>query len=233
MLYCSRGDFERAIYDLENHFGADYDGMTNGECVEQLRKLCPQLHSDDDLKQLAETLVDTLFDEFGWNGMRVWFELNNSSPFFKNSMMSMKYDKLYDDISAKAEEFRVANDLTLKLDVYLFGMKVKDTYRERYGSIDEDAYGLMDLYSVLNTIRLSHYNSVVIRELQNGLKFLLVMVGDKYYSQMDLSKPEVLQEVYTHIAEIVGDDNVYQGHSMFYDYDGYGGSYCTVGGDRE
>ena len=229
MLHCSRGDFERAIYDLEKHFGLDCDGKTNRECIEELKKVCPKLHSDAELEELGNQLLDMVCSEFGWKGLRVWFELDNSHPLLANEMLAMKYSKLYDDISKKVDEFRVANDLTLILDVYLFGFKVKESYRERYGEIGEE--GLMDLYSLVNTVHLTGYQSSIIKELEYSIKFRLICVGDKYYSSKDLTSRDVLRELYEHLGEIVGDDDAYQGHMLFYDYDGYGGSYCTVGGD--
>lgn len=217
----SIGQIERAIWDMKNYFGVDYEGMTNGECVKGLRELCPKLHSEEEIQGFAKSLLEQIESEFGFLGVRVWFRLNMYSPFFTHETLAGKYYKLSDEINNFIDDYRKQCGFILKLDVFLASVEIKKVYREKYGILNER--GLDDLHCILRTIHLSRYNEVIIGELAYLLKLRLIMAGDKYYSEKDLTDSEVLNELYTHIAEEVCDDDVYGGHMLFHKYDGYGG----------
>lgn len=226
MYAVSIGQIEEAIYDLEQHFGVDYNGLSNRECVENLRKLCPQLHSEEELIGFAEDLLDEVEKKYGFEGLRVWYRVRMQYAFFGHDMLSTKYWRLMKDISAFINEYREKYGLTLKLDVFLAGVYLKDTYKKKYVVFDSDE--LMDLYSILRTIHLSNYDASIIESTVHLIETQLLMQGDNYYTQKDLTEKSVLSDLYIHVAEEIGDDVAYEGHKLFYEYDGYGGSYLSV-----
>ena len=225
MYTITQGEFERAIYDLEQHFNVDFKGMTNRECIDELRKLCPKLHSQEELQEFAKELLKKIEETYGFLGLRVWFTLNMKS-YFPNDMMAMKYDKLNEDIKQFVNNYREEKNITLKLDVYIASIELRDIYKKQYGFIREGR--ISDLYSILRTIHLSQYNELLIDNVQNMLFLFIRFSGDNYYQHKDLSNPEILKELYTYLAEEVGQDDVYEGHSMFQEYDGYGGVNWSV-----
>lgn len=226
MQAISQGDLERAIYDLEKHFKVDYDGKTNRECIEELRKLCPQLHSEKELRTFAENLIKAIEDRFGYKGLRVWYRVAMKYAFFGHEMLSMKYYKLLDDIKEFVNEYRINQGLTLKLDVFITTLYIQDYYKKKYGVLNEDY--LDDLYSILRTIHLMGYDEDLIESLQDVLELCLIRARERYYLNKDLKKVEIIKELYEYVGEEFGDDDNYQGMKLFYDFDGYGGTYLNI-----
>lgn len=225
MQRVTQGDVENAIWDLEEYFGVNYNGLTNRECIENLRGLCPKLHSEDELKTFSDNLLSEIFDEFGFKGLRIWYAVSLKYGFCVYEDLYMKYDKLVEDISRFVESYRKDNGIVLKLDVFLSVIYLKETYKRRFGVFNEE---LVRLHSILQTIHLSDYNPIIISEVGHLLEMELAIQGDKYYYKQDLSDRSVLEELYIHVGEEFGDADVYTGLSMFYDYDGYGGLVSPV-----
>lgn len=111
----------------------------------------------------------------------------------------------------------------MALDVFIAVIELKQFYKQEYGVLDEK-YS-KNIYSVLKTIHLTHYNDDVIDSVNYLLPILLSFAGDKYYQCKDLTDKKVLKELYTYVGEELGDDDLFEGHMLFHEYDGYGGSH--------
>ena len=218
MFYVTIGDLERAIYDLANHFGEEFTGLTNGECIIELQKLCPHLHSDIELKKYAETLLDNIVETYGYKALRVTYSATHN--IFGNELLSRKYSKLIQDVLNYTNNYREENNIKLALDVYRSIYFLREIYEGKYGEVNHDY--CMNLYSLVNTIRLTNYNPQIIRLLKDELRWELSVSNLKYYYDKDYTDPTVLNEIYEYLAEELGESEVYQGHNLFYDYDGYG-----------
>lgn len=214
------GDVESAIYDFEKHFNVKYDGLTNRECIENLRSLCPKLHSEDELKEFADNLLTAILEEFGFKGLRIWYLVYIRYSICIYEGMYEKYYKLCKDIYTFVDEYRQDYGLTLKLDVFLAVVEIRELYKKRFGELEDRP---MRLYSLVQTIHLSNYNPKVISELTYLVEQELWVAGDRYYCKQDLTSKNVLQELYVYLGELMNDDDVYKGHRVFYNYDGYGG----------
>ena len=222
MYAIAQGHLERAIMDLENHFNVDYHGKTNGECIEELRKLCPKLHSEEELKEYSKELLYGIHQEYGFVGLRTWYRVQMKYAFFGHEMLSQKYEKLLKDIQGYVTKYCENHNILLTLDVYLFSIELQRAYKKEYGVLNEDK--LNDAYSILRTIHLMFYDEDIIELLADALEVSLMYSGDRYYLNQDLKKEEVLHELYIYISEELGMDDVYKGHGMFQQYDGYGNS---------
>lgn len=215
------GDLERAIYELSNYFNVDYNGLTNRECIEKLRKLCDKLHSDSFLKQFSKNLLFEIKEEFGFTGLRVWYSLTMKHAVFSNELLSMKYFLLHKDILNFVNEYCKKEGIELVLDIYLAGIYLKKSFMDEFGFIDVEEN--KDLYYLLRTIHLSDYNPILINELHYLIEMELWKSQDKYFIKKDLRDEDILKELFIYLGEEFGDDEVYKGHKLFYDYDGYGG----------
>ena len=220
MYAIAQGHLENAIMDLEKHFHVNYSGKTNRECILELRKLCPKLHSEEELKQYAMELIHSIYKKYGFVGLRTWYRTQMKYAFFGHEMLNQKYDNLIKDIQEDINSFREEHNIILKLDVYLLSIEVQETYKKEYGVLRED--NLNDAYSILRTIHLMYYDEDIIELLFDVLEVSLMQTGDKYYLNQDLKNKKVLKELYVYISEELGMSEVYQGHNMFHRYDGYG-----------
>ena len=219
MFYTTQGDIERAIMTFEKRFDLHFDGKKIGDCINECRNVCPKLHSDEELEEYAKTLIDSICEEFGFTGLRVYYDI--SMHLFSNDGLRLKYHKLIDDISSFVNDFRKDYGLTLLLDVLLANVYIKRYYLKEYGVIDSD--DCLELYSLLNTLHMKGFDKNLVECLSDDLEWALVRCGDKYYANQDLSDVSVLSDLYVYVAEVVGDSGVFEGHGLFMDYDGYGG----------
>ena len=224
MRCVSQGDLERAIYNLMNELGLYFDGITNRECIEILRENCPQLHSDEELKEFSDNLLTAIFDKFGFEGLRVWYCVRMKSQF-GHDMLQMKYDNLLKEITGFVNNYREEEGIVLTLDVYRACIFLKESFKSRFGVLDEDE--LNDLYSLLHTLDLTQYQDDMIDSLKELIHMQLVFCGDNYYCHKDLGDKEVLRDCHLYVSEVLGKGDVYRGHDFFYGYDGYGG-YMTL-----
>lgn len=215
------GTFEEAIFNMEKHFDVDYDGLTIKESINNLRQLCPKLHTDEELREFSKQLVENIYQEFGFTGLRIWYSLHMSS-IFPNSDLEMKYHKLDKDIVNYVNQFREESGIILSIDVYLSVIYLKEYFKKEYGLIHEDV--LPDVHSILRTIYLTGFNEEVINLLAETLEFELKCSGDNFYHEKDLTDVNVLKELYEYTGEEIGEDDCYKGHWLGHDYDGYGNS---------
>lgn len=216
----TQGDFERAIYDLMVEMDLEFHGKTNGECIKILESKCTKLHSDDELKEFCSDLMKGIEKEFGHSNMNIWYRCRMQS-MFGHPALERKYYALLKDICNFVNSYRESKGIIMTLDVYRAIIFFKDLYRKEYGILDEDS--LDNLYSFLNTLKLCGYKENLIDELKDLIEMELTFCGDKYYVKKDLSDKSVLKDLYTEVSEILCKENVYKGHEMFHEYDGYGG----------
>lgn len=220
MYAITQGQLEHAIIDLEDHFHVKYDGKTNGECIEELRKLCPKLHSNEELQEYAKDILHKIHDKYGFTGLRTWYRTQMRNAFFGHELLSEKYSKLLKEIRDYINSYREEHDLTLTLDVYILSIEAQKIYKKEYGVLKEG--NLIDAYSILRTIHLMYYDEDLIESLTDALEVSLIQSGERYYLNQDLKDKEIIQELFIYFSEELGMDDVYQGHDMFHTYDGYG-----------
>lgn len=219
MFYINQGMVERAIHTFETHFSElDFNNKKIKECIEECRTVCPKLHSENELREHASKLLSSLEEKFGYLGLRVCYEVTHT--VFGDDMLTMKYDKLLEDMNDFYNNYLLENDLFLKLDVYLLRIYSKEFYRKEYGVISSEE--CLNLYSLVNTVRLMNYDTNILNSLLDNIKFELNLVGGYYYLNKSLDNPDVIKELYIHLAESVGDSDIFKGHELFYNYDGYG-----------
>lgn len=219
MFYTTQGDLERAIYEFEKKFNLDCDGKTIRECLTECRNVCPQLHSESELKEYAQLLVDGIVGEFGFTGLRVYYD--QYMKFFSNEALGLKYYNLIGDVHRFVNRFREDYGLTLLLDVLMANIYIKQYYLKNFGLLDSG--DCLELFGLLNTLRVKGYPVELVDCLKGDVKRALWMTGDKYFIGKDLSDRSVLSDLFLYVAETVGYGSVFGGHGMFKDYDGYGG----------
>lgn len=219
MIPVTQGALESQIYEYCNRFEVDFDGKSIKDCIEECRKLCDRLHSEDEINNLAFEILSIVENEYGFLGIRLLYSVN--MKIFGDETLAFKYSKLVKDISNTVESFRVENNLTLKLDVYLLSLAMRDFIKSEYGIVSMDSNDVLGLYSVINYIQLNDYQYTD-KDLEL-LEIMLVLNGDNYYhKKIPNIDVDFLRELHTYIGEVIGDEKVFRGHDLFHSYDGYG-----------
>ena len=222
----SIGHLENAIVNLGKHFNLDYHKKTNRECINELRKSCPKLHSEEELKKYASELLNKLHEKYGFKGLRVWYRTQMRYAFFGHELLSEKYSGLLKEITDYISNYCEEHNFVLTLDVYLLSMEVQNAYKAEYGVLREGK--LIDSYSILRAIHLMYYDEDIIESLADVLEVSLIKSGDRYYLNQDLKDKDVIYELFIYFSEELGMMDVYRGHCMFYEYDGYGNAGIDV-----
>ena len=220
-------DLHNQVGLYNNKLNLNLDGKPIKECICIIQNTCPRLHSNDEIKEYAKHNLKLICDKFGFKALRIFYHSFIKQDMLKSftgeDMLEMKYDKLIKDI--KKYHNSLLDWIDLRLDYYVYCKELETVFENEYGIIkDYDN----SVYSIIKTIHLSYYNKEIISALSDLLKKHLIVSGDKYYLEQDLSDPEILDMLYEHISEEAWDESQYTGfNSMFVDFDGYGNEYST------
>lgn len=220
MMAVTQGMIESELNKFAKQFNTNFDGKTIGECHDICLKKCPNLHTRSELDTLKEQLLTDIKNEFGFLGVRLFVECK--CTIFGNEVLSSKYFLLLKDISDFVENWRIEHELIYTLDVLLMSWGMYNKFNKMFGNFSEDNEMVNDLYCLLKTIKVMHYDKNIIQALKNDIYIRLEFLNAQYYLN-NFDNIETLKELYTHLSEIMGDKSVYRGHDLFHNYDGYGG----------
>lgn len=226
MVFYTQSDLERQIVLYSDKFNLELNGKKISECIDIIRDTCPQLHSQDYLKEFALNNLKRIEEEYGFKALRLYIydtcKQSLLQSFTGKDRLQEKYNKLIRDVKEFHNSFR-DKELSLTLDVYCYYSILEEVYNEEYGFLND---WHDDLYSVMKTINMTGYNKDVIQVLQHWIKTSLYMANGTYYLQKDLTDPKVLHMLYEHIAEESFDEDVIMDTmDIFREYDGYGNEY--------
>lgn len=226
-IFAMQGIIEREIIDLTRYLHVKAENGENfGVIYKRLLQACPRLHDDEQHKKLAEKFVADFIKEFSAHDLRIWFEVNAPMTFGDERLHSKYYNllKIHD---AFIDKWLKEHDLTLKVDVYLFGNRVRDAYRDVGISFTNSSFSYVteyttQLWGLIKTIDDNHYNKELIHALEHSIKVLLQFSGGHYYLSMDLTDEKVLKELYEVLGEVLHMSDSFMGDEWCHSYNGYG-----------
>lgn len=226
MVFFTATDLETQIRMYAEKLDLNFTGKKMSECVEEIINICPRLHSFDEIRKYALRNLKAIEKEYGYKGLRIFYwsiiKQNLLKSFQGDDMLEDKYSKLIHHMK-KYHMDNLLEWIELQLDYMNYTKLLEDVYDEEYGVITDWNY---NLFSTVKVIRNSNYDPVIVESLQGELRKWLSWCNGKYYLRQDLSDREVLDMLYEHVVEeSFLDKTVYQGHEMFQNYDGYGGTY--------
>lgn len=226
-IFATIGIIEQEMLSLAEYCNIKVeDGVKYGVIYGRLLQKCPKLHTDEEHKQLSKKFVKDFVTEFSHRELRVWFEIH-APMTFGDEGLERKYFNLIKIHNAFVHKWLREHELILTIDVYLFGNQVRDAYKEMGVNFSNDLYEFeteytVQLWGLIKTIRDNGYKKELVIALQDSIKILLETSGGFYFNTLDLTKEENLRELYYTLSEALHIGEAYQGHDIFYDYDGYG-----------
>lgn len=224
MVFYTAMDLNRQVMLYNDRLGLDLDGKKISECIDIIINECPQLHSMQELKELARANLKTIEKEYGYKAVRLFMydtvKQCMLQSFTGKNKLQIKYEKLIKHI----REFHESKlkCLRLTLDIYNYYKLLEDVLDEEYGVM---TYYNNRLYSIVKTLDITNYKEDVVNVLNDTLYSELKFSGDKYYIKQDLKNPEILKMLYEHIAEEHFDETVVMDYNILTEYDGYGNEY--------
>jgi len=226
MVFYTASDLERQICFYMEKLNLDLDGVKIKDCITTIIETCPKLHSFEEIREYALRNLKAIEKEYGYKGLRIFYwsyiKQDLLKSFQGDDMLEEKYDGLINHMKKYHRE-NLLEWIELQLDYMNYSKVLEEVYNEEYGNLTDRNY---NLFSTIKVIHNSNYNQVVVEALQGELEKWLSWSNGKYYLRQDLSDHDVLELLYEHVVEeSFLDNSLYQGHELFYDYDGYGGTY--------
>ena len=234
MVFYSPLDLDKELMKYQKALGLDFGGKKYDVIFDMISKSCPHIKSDEELYSLAVSNLEKIRLEYGMRGLRVWYHSAKKNLMLKDlcrdedgwggdDLIERKYFKLIPNI------WEFHNKLMFKSDYFLNYMRyfrlLEKAYSDEYGNLFERIWVTDepdDLYHLLKAIHLSYYDECVIKSLLPAIEDHLHYNKCKYYLSLDLTDPEVLGDIYLHLAEESWDSDAFRGFDMFYSNDGWG-----------
>ena len=192
MVFYTPLDLTHQIILYDDRLNLGLDGKKISDCIEIIIDNCPQLHSQDYLKELAKNNCQKIEEEFGYKALRLHIydtcKQSLLQSFTGKDMLQRKYEKLLNDLQVYHET--LLKELRLTLDIYNYYKILEDVVSEEYGTL---SYYNDRLYSILKTLSITYYDDDIVDALHDALYNELCMSGDKYYIKHDLRDKEILR----------------------------------------
>lgn len=224
-MFYTTMDLHKQIGLYMDKFDLDLDGKKIIDCINIIRDYCPRLHSEEELKRLAYDNLKAIEFEYGFKAVRLFIYDTCKDGLLQSYTGPDRLQEKYEKLLVNLKDYHTdlfTKELTLTLDVYIYFKFLKEVYDEEYGIIND--YNNR-LYTLVKTIRISNYDSDVIKALKPQLEDYLHFGNAKYYLKQDICNVEVLKMLFEHLAEENFDELVVKGYNMATEYDGYGNEY--------
>lgn len=240
MVFYTPMDMIRQLMAYEEKLGLEFDGKQVEDCIIEVQENCPHIYSNEELKGMCRENLKSIQEKYGFRGVRVWFHNAKKNLLLKdlardedgwggNDLIERKYYKLIPHIWGYHNSLMFESDYFL--NVMLYFKILEDVFKEMYGSLLEKdiiGYNCNELYHIVKTVHLSHYDKDVITALLPTILFYLEGYGCKYYLGLDLTIVENLEELYLHLAEENYDEDAFTGFTIFHSNDGVGVPYIVI-----
>lgn len=234
MVFYTPLDLDKELMKYQEKLNLDFHGKKYDEIFRIISENCPHIKSDDELYDIAVHNLLKIREEYGMRGLRVWYHSAKKNLMLKNlcrdedgwggdDIIERKYYRLIPDI------WEYHNNLMFQSDYFLNYMRyfkiLENAYYDEYGNLFERRWiddEPDDLYHLMKAIHLTYYNRDVIKSMLPSIKDHLVWNNCNYYLSLDLTDEKVLNDIYLHLAEEVGDSEAFKGFEIFYSNDGWG-----------
>lgn len=238
MVFYTPMDLIRQLMAYEEALGLEFDGKLIDDCIVEVQENCPHIYSNQELKVMCKENLEKIQEVYGFRGLRVWYHSARKNLMLKdlcrdedgwggNDMIERKYYRLIPHIwEYHNKNLMFSTDYFL--NVMLYYQMLEDVFKEMYGSLlemDMIDHQCNELYHMLKTIHLAHYNIDVVESLLPNITDYLTFYNCKYYLGLDLTNVENLEDLYLHLAEENYDEDAFNGFTIFHSNDGWGNTY--------
>ena len=198
------------------------DGETYQVAYERLLDKISDLHTKEELEEIASQLLNKLVEEYGLHAVRIFADY----PLiymkgYKGFDQVYLYENIHASMGATSKAFMLMNKISLKLDKAILENEFRNVFRTEYGYINPDSR----LIELITLVHEHFYDQSYIEFLSKDIKISLEACGDKYFHKKELDE-EVMREIYKTIGEDIGFPEYRFGFNQ--DYDGFGNIVWTL-----
>lgn len=201
------------------------DGEKYSEIHKRILKSNPKLHSRRELKELSKSLLILLTNKYGFRATRVfaYYPAISTKNYVGFDEIHL-YQNIYDDMTKTAQKFMKISNITEDLDKKLLQYEFKKIYHNEIGYFPLLPNKHVDnLIHFMELIYTHSYDKKYIKFLENDIKIDLELIGDKYFTNLDLTVDKNIRLLY----DVCGISYGFYGfrEDVYLRYDGNGNVY--------
>ena len=212
------------IVNVAEELGLDMkamDGITYGEIHSELLKAIPNLHTREELKELAQQLTDKIVEEYGFDAYRVYA----SHPLIRTKgyvgfQEVYLYEHIHEAMACSSRAFCKMHKINHKIDLSILEHEFKEIYEEKYGFLSMFVGECEELILLMKMVGRHDFDPHYIEVIELDIKEALIEAGDKFFYKQNLTNRETIKQLYKIVGEKYGLDG-YR-FDVFHDYDGDG-----------
>lgn len=229
-MYILPIDVFKEIRRYKDALNLDLNGKTYDECINVIRQHCPEILSDEEIKENIKQNLHQIEKKFGYKGLRIWF--HSYYNHMRNSMcgedpLERKYRKLLPEIKKYLSEIIMK---TNNMNYIIYDKFLNEVYYEEYGCLlgkDDILDRDNEIYIIMQAMHYGYWNKEVRKTMIPIIEEYLEMYNMKYYQKLDMYNIDNLSQLWLHVCEENFDDLAYEGDKMFFSDDGYGNAYMN------
>lgn len=206
---------EELGFDFEELSGENYRNIHD-----KILKVKPELHTREELKELAQNLSNKILDEYGFDAWRVFsrYPLIRTKGY-KGFDEVYLYKKIHIAMGCTAKAFCCMHQISHNLDKAILEYEFSEIYANKYGFLSHMVGDCEELILLLKMINRHRFDPEFIKTIEIDLEIALVEAGDKFFHK-HLDDETLIRQLYQIAGETYGFDEYRFG--IFQDYDGYG-----------
>ena len=218
------------IVNVAKELGFDtktLDGKSYGEIYSEILKLVPNLHSREELKELAQQLTDKIIDEYGFDAYRIYatYPLIRTKGYngFEEVLL---YENIHKAMGCSSKAFCTMHQINHKLDLAILQHEFSKIYGDKYGFLSCFVGDCEDLIHIMQMVHRHLFDPEYIKVIEVDIQDALIKAGDNFFHKQDLTNEEIIKQLYNIVGERYGLDGYRI--TVFYEYDGYGNVVCNI-----
>ena len=198
----------------------DMDGMSYGEIHKQIMNKIPDLHTREELKELASKLTYKIIKEYDFNAYRIFANYPLIRTKGYNGFQEVYlYKKTHIAMGCTAKAFCCMHNINHDIDKAILESEFSKIYEKKYGFLSHMLDDANELILIMQMIHRHDFDPAFIKAVELDLEHALIIAGDKFFHK-HLDDQDAIHQLYQIVGEVYGLDG-YR-FDVFHDYDGYG-----------
>lgn len=205
----------------------ELDGKSYGDIHSEILKLIPNLHTREELKELAQKLTDKILNEYGFDSYRIYvsYPLIRTKGYRGFQEVHL-YKHIHKAMACSSKAFCAMNKINHDIDLAILEHEFKNLYEDKYGFLSMFVGDCEDLILLMKMVERHNFDPEYIKVIEFDIEEALIQAGDKFFHKQDLSDRDTITQLYKIVGEKYGFDEFRFG--LFRDYDGYGNVVWTI-----
>lgn len=199
----------------------ELDGKSYEEIHNKILKQIPNLHTREELRQLAKVLTSQLIDEYEFNAYRIFASYPLIRTKGYNGFQEVYlYEKIHKAMACTTKAFCYLHNIEHDIDKAILEYEFSKIYENDYGFLSCLVDDCDELIFIMQMIERHGFDKKFIETVTPDLEMALIKAGDNFFYKQNLSDRNIIKNLYQIVGERYGLDGFR--FDIFHDYDGYG-----------